>query len=58
VRQLAALASGIVRFDPKVEIEVANWVRVEGDTNIQVQVDGEVLGTLPIVGRRSRHILG
>ena len=33
LRQLAALAGGLVSFDPDVSIEVADWVRVEGDTD-------------------------
>jgi YegS/Rv2252/BmrU family lipid kinase len=48
LRQLAALACGLIRFDPNVSIEEADWVRVEGDPNIPVQVDGEMLGTLPV----------
>jgi diacylglycerol kinase (ATP) len=47
IRQLAALACGLIRFDPDVSIEVANWVQVEGTSNIPVQVDGELLGSLP-----------
>ena len=49
MRQLAALACGLVRFDPDVRIEVANWVRVEGGAaDTPVQVDGEMLGALPV----------
>jgi diacylglycerol kinase (ATP) len=48
IRQLAALASGLVRFDPDVSIEVADWVQVEGNAAIPVQVDGEMLGALPM----------
>jgi diacylglycerol kinase family enzyme len=48
LRQLAALACGLVRFDPDVQIEVANWVRVEGGADTPVQVDGEMLGALPV----------
>ena len=47
LRQLAALASGLIAFDPNVNVEVADWVRVEGDPNASVQVDGEMLGRLP-----------
>jgi diacylglycerol kinase (ATP) len=47
LRQLAELASGVIGFDPGVNIEVTDWVRVEGDPNTSVQVDGEMLGTLP-----------
>jgi diacylglycerol kinase family enzyme len=31
-----------------VRIEVANWVRVEGGADTPVQVDGEMLGALPV----------
>jgi diacylglycerol kinase (ATP) len=48
LRQLSALACGLVRFDPGVSIEVADWVRVEGDADTPVQVDGEMLGALPV----------
>ena len=47
LRQLSALACGLVRYDPDVIIEPAEWVRVESDTRVPVQVDGEILGTLP-----------
>jgi diacylglycerol kinase (ATP) len=47
LRQLAALASGLIAYDPCVNVEVADWVRVEGDPNASVQVDGEILGRLP-----------
>lgn len=48
LQQLAALASGLIGFDPGVIIEIADWVRVEGDPDTPVQVDGEMLGTLPV----------
>jgi diacylglycerol kinase (ATP) len=48
LRQLAALAGGLVSFDPEVDIEVTDWVRVEGDPETPVQVDGEMLGALPV----------
>jgi diacylglycerol kinase (ATP) len=48
LRQLAALASGLIASDPGVNVETAEWVRVEGDPNASVQVDGELLGTLPV----------
>jgi hypothetical protein len=60
LRQLAALACGLIRFDPNVSIEEADWVRVEGDANIPVQVDGEMLGTLPVeisLHRKRLHLL-
>jgi diacylglycerol kinase (ATP) len=48
IRQLAALACGLIRFDPDVSIEVASWVHVESSSISPVQVDGEMLGALPI----------
>ena len=48
LRQLSALACGLMRFDPDVSFEAADWVRVEGDADTPVQVDGEMLGALPI----------
>jgi diacylglycerol kinase (ATP) len=48
LRQLAALASGLIGFDPGVSVEIADWVRVEGDPDIPIQVDGEMLGALPV----------
>jgi diacylglycerol kinase family enzyme len=48
MRQLSALAGGLVRFDPDVTVEAAEWVRVRGDADTPVQVDGEMLGTLPL----------
>jgi diacylglycerol kinase (ATP) len=48
MRQLSALACGLVRFDPDVTVEAAEWVRIRGDADTPVQVDGEMLGTLPV----------
>jgi diacylglycerol kinase (ATP) len=48
LRQLSALACGLIRFDPDVSIEVAEWVLVEGDADTPVQVDGEMLSALPV----------
>jgi YegS/Rv2252/BmrU family lipid kinase len=48
VRQLAALAIGFLRYDPGVCLEPANWVRIDGDRATPVQIDGEVLGELPL----------
>ena len=48
LRQLSALACDLVRYDPDVNIEAAEWVRVENDAPLPVQVDGEMLGTLPV----------
>ena len=43
----ARISVGLVRYDPHVTIEAAEWVRVESDTPGPVQVDGEILGVLP-----------
>jgi diacylglycerol kinase (ATP) len=48
LRQLSALACGLIRYDPDVTIEAADWVRVEGDESTPIQVDGEMLGNLPV----------
>ena len=48
LRQLSALACGLIRHDPAVTIEAAEWVRVESDKLVPVQVDGEILGALPV----------
>jgi diacylglycerol kinase (ATP) len=47
VRQLSALACGFVGRGSGITIEMAEWVRVEGNADTPVQVDGEVLGGLP-----------
>jgi diacylglycerol kinase (ATP) len=48
LRQLSALACGLIGYDPDVTIESAKWVRVDGDAATPVQVDGESLGRLPL----------
>lgn len=48
IRQLSALAIGCLRYDPGVNLELANWVRIDGDRAAPVQIDGEVLGKLPL----------
>lgn len=48
LRQLAALAGGLIGFDPAVSVEVCDWVRIEGYPDTTVQVDGEMLGALPV----------
>lgn len=48
LRQLSALAGGLIRYDPNVTIEAAEWVRVAGDAATPIQIDGEVLGELPV----------
>lgn len=48
VRQLSALALGLLRYDPSVRVEAATRVRIEGDPATPVQIDGEVLGKLPL----------
>jgi len=47
-RQLAALALGRLDHDPEVSLEVTDRVRIEGDKTIPVEIDGEVLGELPL----------
>jgi diacylglycerol kinase (ATP) len=48
LRQLSALACGLIGYDPDVTIEPAEWVCVDGDAATPVQVDGESLGRLPV----------
>jgi diacylglycerol kinase family enzyme len=48
VRQLSALAFGLLRYDPEVHLDAADWVRLEGNQTVPVQIDGEVLGELPL----------
>jgi YegS/Rv2252/BmrU family lipid kinase len=48
LRQLAALAVGRLRFDPGAHLESASWVRIDGDRRTPVQIDGEILGELPL----------
>ena len=43
LRQLAALASGLIGFDPDVNVEIADWVRVEGDPESQFRLMGKCL---------------
>jgi diacylglycerol kinase (ATP) len=47
VRQLSALACGFTGRGSGITIESAEWVRVEGNAQTPVQVDGEALGQLP-----------
>ena len=48
VRQLAALAVGALNHDPAVRVEPATRVRIDGDRAVPVQIDGELLGELPL----------
>lgn len=48
VRQLAALALGVIEHDPAVHAESAKSIRIDGDRRVPVQIDGEVLGELPL----------
>lgn len=48
VRQLAALALGVISHDPAVRVESATRIRIDGDRAVPVQIDGEVLGELPL----------
>jgi diacylglycerol kinase family enzyme len=48
LRQLSTLALGLLRYDPGVHIEAATSVRIEGNRSVPIQIDGEVLGELPL----------
>jgi diacylglycerol kinase family enzyme len=48
VRHLSALAIGYLRYDSGVCLENADWVTIDGDRSAPVQIDGEVLGELPL----------
>jgi diacylglycerol kinase (ATP) len=48
IRQLAALAVGLLSSDPGVRLEPATSVRIDGDRKVPIQIDGEVLGQLPL----------
>ena len=48
LRQLSALALGLLRYDSAVPLEAADWVRIDGNRTVPVQIDGEVLGELPL----------
>lgn len=48
IRQLSTLALGLLRYDPGVRVEAVNWSRIDGDPAVPVQIDGEVLGALPL----------
>ncbi len=48
IRQLATLATGLVSYDPGITVELARWVTIEGSAAIPVQIDGELLGELPL----------
>ena len=48
VRQLAALALGVINHDPAVRVEPATRVTIDGDRAVPVQIDGELLGELPL----------
>lgn len=57
IRQLSALALGLLRYDPGVCLESANWVRIDGAPAVPVQIDGEVLGALPLeIGLHPKHL--
>jgi diacylglycerol kinase (ATP) len=57
IRQLSALAIGCLRYDPGVSLEPADWVRIDGDRATPVQIDGEVLGNLPLeIGVHSNQL--
>jgi hypothetical protein len=48
IRQLSALTLGLLRYDPGVWVEAVDWVWINGDQAAPVQIDGEVLGALPL----------
>ena len=48
IRQLAALAVGVLSRDPAVHLESATSLRIDGDRRVPVQIDGEELGELPL----------
>lgn len=48
IRQLAALSVRLLSYDPGVRLESASWVRIDGDRRVPIQIDGEVLGQLPL----------
>jgi diacylglycerol kinase (ATP) len=48
VRQLAALALGIINHDPAVSVESVTRLKIDGDRAVPVQIDGEMLGNLPL----------
>lgn len=48
IRQLVALVTGLLRYDPQVTIEAAGRVTIAGDFMCPVQIDGEAKGALPL----------
>ena len=48
MRQLSALAIGCLRYDPGVTLERTDRVRISGDPGTPVQIDGELMGKLPL----------
>lgn len=46
--QLAALTAGHLRHAPGVSLVSASWARIDGDRSTPVQIDGEMLGELPM----------
>jgi YegS/Rv2252/BmrU family lipid kinase len=50
--QLSALAVGQLRHGRGASVERTSWVRIHGDQGTPVQIDGEVLGTLPLEIKR------
>lgn len=48
IRQLSALLMGMLRHDPETRLERTLQVRIEGDPDVPVQIDGEMTGTLPL----------
>jgi diacylglycerol kinase (ATP) len=57
LRQLSALAAGLVRYDPGITVEPARRLSIEGDPAIPVQIDGELIGQLPLeIGLHSERL--
>jgi diacylglycerol kinase (ATP) len=49
--QLSAMALGALRYAPGVEIESTEWVEIDGAEGTPIQVDGELMGQLPLLIR-------
>jgi len=48
LRQLTALFSGLAAYDPGIEIIRATEAKITGDSAASVQIDGEIMGALPL----------
>jgi diacylglycerol kinase (ATP) len=54
LRALLALPLGLLHRQPDIEIATATSVRLSGPTDAPVQIDGDVLGRLPVTLRIAR----